>query len=92
MEGALPALSFCSCAFGVERGRALADLLRQDSFPALQDFSIWNCDDIKDEGVVALAEGLRDAQQTFLRNFELFNVGIGDLSIRAISNFPQTPT
>lgn len=76
-------LSFETCEIGVERMRILADFLRRDSFPALETLDFYKCEHIGDEGIVALAEALQDAQRTFLRDLELKGVGMSDTGIRA---------
>lgn len=68
---------------------ALADLLRREAFPALEVLHFEDCVDVTDEGVVALAEALRDAQRTCLRDLKLSKVGMCDADIGALASAIQ---
>lgn len=66
--------------------QALADGLSRDAFPALQILYFHGNPDITDVGVVALAEALSKTTQTFLTDFQLHDVGMGDEGIAALAS------
>lgn len=78
-------LSFYDCGIGFEGANALADLLRRDLFPALESISLSE-NEIRDEGVVALAKGLCEAPRTSLKELKLDDVGMGDVGLAALAS------
>lgn len=79
-------MSFEGCEIGVERMRVLAGLLRRDLLPSLEALLFYHCVGIEDEGVVALADALRDGKQTSLRELELESVRVCDVGIGALAS------
>lgn len=79
-------LTFDHCEVGVAGVQSLANLLGRDAFPALKSWLIDRNPEITDVGIVALAEGLLKAKETFLEDLDLSDVGMGDGSIAAMAN------
>ena len=78
-------LSFYRCEIGAEGAWSLAKLLRRDGLPGLQKLYLDE-NAIRDEGVVALAGGLREAPRTMLREFCLNDIGMGDVGMAALAS------
>lgn len=64
-------LTFSNCQIGAEGVRALGDLFRRDGLPSLKALHLSDDRLIWDEGVVALAGGLREAPRTMLSVLKL---------------------
>ena len=79
----LVSLSLEGCKVDADGTHALADLLYQDVFPALEELRLATNSDITDVGVVALAYSLL---HTSLRVLVLAEVGMGDKGISALAN------
>lgn len=82
----LVALSFSFCRVDLEGARALADLIRYDGLPALENLNLRGKRGIQDEGVVALADSLRKAPRTRLKLLNLNKVRMCDLGMAAFAS------
>lgn len=78
-------LSFLDCGIGVDGARALANLLRADGLPALENLMLGVNRNIGDEGAVALGGGLIEAPRTMLKELDL-RVGMGDVGMAALAS------
>ena len=74
---------------GAEGVRALGDLFRRDGLPSLKALHLSDNRLIRDEGVVALAGGLREAPRTMLSVLKLRNLGMGDEGMIGVCHRPR---
>lgn len=64
-------------------------MIGRERFTALEMLLLHEIPRISDEGVVALAEALRNASQTFLKRLDLVNVGMCDRGMAALASVVQ---
>ena len=85
----LVSLRFRNCNLSAEGLRALAGPLRRGAFPALEELYFSGNRDMRDEGVVALAEAMLNAAQTSLRSLDMGNVGTRDAGYATLASVVQ---
>lgn len=82
-------LSFWGCNIGVERARALADLLSRGVLPALKSICLaWNTL-LGDQGVVALLGAVQEVPHRSLSELDLSNVGMCDGGMATLASAVQ---
>jgi len=82
----LTCLKFIHCNIDADGAQALADVLCQGTFPALNTLDLSANHFLTDGGVVALAEALLKAPQILLTHLSLSDVGMGDEGIAALAS------
>lgn len=82
----LMTLTFERCNVQREGIRGLGNLFSRNALPALKHLCLRRNPGITDEGVAALAEGLLQAEETFLESLELDKVGMSCEGFAGIVN------